>query len=677
MSVSVRQPANPPDALRFNEIVGLDVAKQALLFLAVDPSLAGVALAAATGSGKSTLARAFAALLPDNAPFVELPLNVTEDRLIGGLDLEATLARGERVVEPGLLARAHGGVLYIDGLNLLDPGVAAHVMDAMARGIVQLERDGVSAVHPARFRLIGTFDPGDGAVTGSLLDRIGLIIPFAPQGDAAVRAEVVRRNLRRADMPDAAGDDAMLRALIELAREQLPHVAIRDEQVDALARAALSLGVEGNRVDVFAVKAALASAALAGRADVGDADLEIAARLVLLPRATRSPEPTQVEQQAQPAPNAAPNPDRPAADDPASSPADQKQTPQQIEELLMSAVEADLPADLSNLPFAAQRRGRTGSRGVALNYRRGRFVRAIPGPLRGRRIALLPTLLSAAPWQSLRTASASGSTGSPHRAASTSDSTSSPPRSASTSSAAGAVVRITRDDIRVRQFRDKAGALFVFVVDASGSMALNRMREAKGATIRLLQNAYVHRDQVSLIAFRGQAAQVLLPPSQSVDRAKRELDVLPTGGGTPLASALLLAWQIVRQARSRGVEQATLVLMTDGRANVALGSGQAGPTGASTSSAAGGPLPELVEGNGVRSASTGSADVAAGADREQIARQIRHLAHRIACDRINAVVIDTQAGYLSRGEARALAGYLNGRYVYLPNAKAHQIAEVI
>ncbi len=646
MSVSVRQPANPPDALRFNEIVGLDVAKQALLFLAVDPSLAGVALAAATGSGKSTLARAFAALLPDNAPFVELPLNVTEDRLIGGLDLEATLARGERVVEPGLLARAHGGVLYIDGLNLLDPGVAAHVMDAMARGIVQLERDGVSAVHPARFRLIGTFDPGDGAVTGSLLDRIGLIIPFAPQGDAAVRAEVVRRNLRRADTPDAAGDDAMLRALIELAREQLPHVAIRDEQVDALARAALSLGVEGNRVDVFAVKAALASAALAGRADVSDADLEIAARLVLLPRATRSPEPAQVEQKAQPAPNVAPNPDRPDADDPASSPADQKQTPQQIEELLMSAVEADLPADLSNLPFAAQRRGKTGSRGVALNYRRGRFVRAIPGPLRGRKIALLPTLLSAAPWQSLRAASTGGSTGSPLR-------------SASTGSAAGAVVRITRDDIRIKQFRDKAGALFVFVVDASGSMALNRMREAKGATIRLLQNAYVHRDQVSLIAFRGQAAQVLLPPSQSVDRAKRELDVLPTGGGTPLASALLLAWQIVRQTRSRGVEQATLVLMTDGRANVGLGSGQAGPTGASTSSA-----------------STGSAD-AVGADREQIARQIRHLAHRIACDRINAVVIDTQAGYLSRGEARALAGYLNGRYVYLPNAKAHQIAEVI
>lgn len=620
MSVSPGQATRCAACLRFNEIVGLDTAKQALLLLAVDPSLAGVALAAAVGSGKSTLARAFASVLPNCAPFIEAPVNVTEDRLIGGLDLEATLARGERVVEPGLLAQAHGGVLYIDGLNLLDAGAAAHVMDAMARGVVQLERDGVSAVYPARFMLVGTFDPAEGAVAGSLLDRIGLIVPFMPQSDAAVRAEVMRRHVRRTDTADAASDDAMLRALIELAREQLPRVAIQDEQAEALVRAALSLGVEGNRADVFAVKAALASAALSGRADVSEADLEAAARLVLLPRATRSPEPAKVEQQAQPAPNVAPSPDRPNADDSTSPPADQNQTPEQIEELLMSAVEADLPADLSNLPFAAQRRGRTGSRGVALNERRGRFVRAIPGPLRGRKIALLPTLLSAAPWQSLRAASAG--------------------------SAAPPAVRITRDDIRIRQFRDKAGALFVFVVDASGSMALNRMREAKGAVIRLLQNAYVHRDQVALISFRGQAAQLLLPPSQSVDRARRELDVLPTGGGTPLASALLLAWQAVRQARSRGVEQATLVLLTDGRANV-------GP------------------------ASNNAAHNSTSSEKERIYQEIEQLARRIACDRINAVVIDTQAGYLSRGEARALAAQLNARYVYLPNAKAHQIAEVI
>ncbi len=628
MSVSAPQPARPIAALHFNDIVGLDLARQALLFLAVDPSLAGVALAAVTGSGKSTLARAFAALLPDNAPFVELPLNVTEDRLIGGLDLEATLARGERVVEPGLLARAHGGVLYIDAVNLLDAGVAAHVMDAMARGVVQIERDGVSAVYPARFSLIATFDPGDGAVNGSLLDRVGLIIPFVPQGDAAIRAEVVRRNMRRnmrrnarpAGDDDNADENAMLRALIELAREQLPQVGIREEQVEALTRAALSLGVEGNRADVFAVKTALASAALAGRTDVSEADLEIAARLVLMPRATRSPQPAQTEQQPQPASTPAPQPEQP---DPTDAPADQTQTqtPEQIQELLMNAVQADLPADLSSLPFAAQRRGRTGSRGVAFNDRRGRFVRAVPGPLRGHKIALLPTLLSAAPWQSLRAAADDKCPATPpHRAP---------------------VVRITRDDIRVKRFRDKAGALFIFIVDASGSMAVNRMREAKGATIRLLQNAYVHRDQVSLIAFRGQAAQTLLPPSQSVDRARRELDVLPTGGGTPLASALWLAWQTARQARSRGIQHTTLVLLTDGRANVPLR-----------------PHEPAV-------------------DKEHIAQEVRQLARCVAADRLNAIVVDTQAGYLSRGEARKLAADLNARYVYLPNAKAHQITEVI
>ncbi|MCS7059885.1 MAG: magnesium chelatase ATPase subunit D [Anaerolineae bacterium] len=606
--------------LSFDDVVGMERAKQALLLLAVDPSLAGLALAAPVGSGKSTLARAFASLLPAGAPFVELPINVTEDRLIGGLDLEATLARGERVIEPGLLARAHSGVVYVDSLNLLDAGAAAHVMDALARGVVRVERDGVSAVYPTHFMLIGTFDPSDGPVAGSLLDRLGLIVALSAQSDVHRRQEVVRRNVRPAsDRPDENGDD-MLRALIELARKQLPHVAILDEQIEALARAALSLGVEGNRVDVFAVKAALASAALAGRADVTEADLEIAAKLVLLPRATRPPQPTAAEQPSQPS-QAAPPPD--GARDPAETPEekspDQTPTPEHIEELLLSAIETELPAELTQLPFAVQRRGKTGSRGIALNDRRGRYVRAVPGAPRGRKIALLPTLLAAAPWQTLRRAQ----------------------QPANGHSASRVVLR--KEDVRVKRFRDKAGTLFIFVVDASGSMALNRMREAKGTVARLLRSAYVHRDQVALIAFRGPAAQLLLPPSSSPDRARRELDVLPTGGGTPLASALWLAWQTARQARTRGIHNITLVLLTDGRANVSLH-----------------PHPDE-----------------RSADKEQIQNEIHQLARCIAADRLNAVVIDTQAGYLSRGEARALAGDLNARYVYLPNARAHQITEVI
>jgi magnesium chelatase subunit D len=180
--------------------------------------------------------------------------------------------------------------------------------------------------------------------------------------------------------------------------------------------------------------------------------------------------------------------------------------------------------------------------------------------------------------------------------------------------------------------------LFVFVVDASGSMALNRMREAKGAVARLLQSVYVHRDRVALVAFKGKSAQVLLPMSQSVERAKRELDVLPTGGGTPLASALLTAWQTAQQAQAQGISQSIFVLMTDGRGNVAL--------------------------NDERQPSS-------------IENELRQIASLIRADGVQSIVIDTQANYLSRGEAPKLAGWLGGKYVYLPNAKAEQIAQVV
>lgn len=196
-------------------------------------------------------------------------------------------------------------------------------------------------------------------------------------------------------------------------------------------------------------------------------------------------------------------------------------------------------------------------------------------------------------------------------------------------------VRLRADDLRVKQYRSKAGALFLFAVDASGSMALHRMRQAKGAVHALLQKAYVHRDRVALLAFRGERAEVLLPPSQSVELARRALDLLPTGGGTPLSAALLTALDVARQARSRGVMQTVLVLLTDGRANVALRGG-----------------------------------------REGVNEELRALAASVAEAGISAIVVDTQRSYLSRGEARTLAEALRGEYVYLPNARGEQIAEL-
>ena len=655
--------------IAFTDIVGMAQAKQALLLLAVDPQLGGAVIPAPVGSGKSTLARAFAEVLPEQTPFVELPLNVTEDRLLGGVDLEATLASGRRVVQRGILARAHNGVLYVDSLSLLDSAAVAHVMDALSRGEVLVEREGLSEVHPARFMLLGTYDPSDGEVRMSLLDRIALIVPLNAEGDSALREQVVRCVRSAESVGDAqtaaARDEelGMLHELLAQARARLAQVQISTEQIQTLIRAALAFGVEGNRADGFAVRTALASAALKQRTEVDREDLQTAVRLVLMPRATRQPEPEEIDDLMPDSASQPPQPDTtPSAEEEEPSSEEMETAPEEAEsespaaeadtdppeppddepsptasddtgfdEILLEAEATPMPEDILQVSMATGKRSRAGSRGEALNDRRGRFVRAQPGSLRSGKVALIPTLLAAAPWQASRRAEAARrQTGVTPRA-----------------------LEIRRDDVRVKKFRDKSGTLFVFMVDASGSMALNRMRQAKGAVASLLQNAYVNRDQVALIAFRGQSAEVLLPPSQSVDRAKRELDVLPTGGGTPLASALYSGLQLAGQVRSKGIHQIHFVLITDGRANVGL---------------------QAALGTAAQS---DKGEVATAPSREVLAEEVKCLAQTVAADGINATVIDTQMRHLSRGEAEHLAGQLGGRYFYLPNARAEQIAEAV
>ena len=610
--------------IAFTDIIGMDMAKQALLLLAVDPSLGGVIIPASVGSGKSSLARAFADVLPDETPFVDLPLNVTEDRLIGGLDLEAAIATGERVIEQGLLAKAHNGVLYVDSLSLLEATATSHVMDAMSRGAVLVEREGLSEVHPSEFMLVGTYDPTDGDVRMGLMDRIGLIVPFTKQNDYRARYEIVKKVMREAPNEDAEDEVRMLGGLVQAGREQLNYVAIRKEQIEGLVQSALALGVEGNRADVFAIKTAIASAALSGRNDVEEEDLKIAAKLVLVPRATRVPEAEAEDQEPPPPPpemEEAPEEAGQSEDDdgPDSDPQNkEEQTPEQIEELLMDAIETEIPESVLNISMAAKSKSRSGHRGEALNNRRGRFIRSQMGEIHSGKIAIIPTLIAASPWQKSRKNEYK------HRKDS---------------------LIIMKDDVRIKKFRDKAGTLYVFIVDASGSMAINRMRQAKGAVSQLLQSAYVHRDQVALIAFRGQMAQVLLPPSQSVERAKRALDVLPTGGGTPLASALYMGWQEAVQMRSKGITQSMLVLITDGRGNIAYN----------------------IEQNGT--------DEPRKPSKEEISKEVESFAKIIQADGVDSVVIDTQMNYLSRGEAPKLAKALGGRYMYLPNAKAEQIVQ--
>jgi magnesium chelatase subunit D len=591
-------------------LVGLELAQQALLLLAVEPRLRGMAVGAPAGAGKSSLARGMRDLLCSDdrsVPFVELPLGVDEAGLLGGLDIEATLRAGRRVARAGALARADGGILYADQVNLLPDAIINPLIAAIDTGEVRLEREGLSIRSPARFVFIGSYDPAEGLPRRHLLDRLGLLLVLPRTMNEQARAEIVRRNMSRApaQASDAYTDELdLLRGLVLAAREQLPQVQIADEQIEQLLAMATLCGVEGHRADTFAVYAACAAAALGLRDRVEQEDLELAVRLVILPRATRlPPPPDQPPDQAPPPPP--PDAENDTSDAPPEPPSDEELTipPEQV----LSALAAELPVELEQLPFRALRRGKTGSRGTVAG-KRGRHIRSIPGDPRRGRIDVSATLRVAAPFQPLR-------------------------RSQAGADAQSSRVLLRADDLRIKQYRSKAGALFLFAVDASGSMALHRMRQAKGAVHALLQKAYVHRDRVALLAFRGQSAELLLPPSQSVELARRALDLLPTGGGTPLAAALLAAIDVAQQARARGIMQTVLVLLTDGRANVGLRAG-----------------------------------------RDQVAEELQTLGRAVVASGIQTIVVDTQRTYLSRGEARKLAEWLAGEYVYLPNAQGDQIA---
>jgi magnesium chelatase subunit D len=657
-------------SLPFPALVGLETAQQALMLLAVEPRLRGVVLASPAGTGKSSLARGLRSLLGEEAvPFVEIPTSVDVENLLGGLDLNATLAKGSLVTRKGTLARADQGVVYVDGINLMDDSAVNLLLAAMDEGEVRVEREGISLRNQARFSLIGSYDPAEGTPRSHLLDRVGLLVTLPGLGDQAQRAQVVHHNLAT-DHTAWEDESALLYGMVQAAREQLREIPITPEQVARLSRTALAYGVQGHRVDLFAAYAARAAAALALHDEVEEEDLALAVRLVILPRATQIP----VQEPDSPPPSPEPPPPPPSPDTPPppeDDEEDEETTPPEPdsleipEEQIFAALMTELPQDLENLPFNQIKRSRAGSRGATAG-KRGRHIRSIPGDPRRHRIDALATLRVAAPWQGVRRGSGAGDRGSeigdqgsgigeqglgtgeqgvgtgdwglgtgaqsPNLPISQSPNTPipntpipNPPRR----------VLFLPSDIRVKQYRSKAGALFCFAVDASGSMALHRMRQAKGAVHALLQKAYVKRDRVALIAFRGQAAEVLMPPSQSVELARRALDVLPTGGGTPLASALLAGREMADQARMRGIMQSVLVLLTDGRGNVPWQEGQ-------------NPKEEL----------------------QQICRYV-------AASGLHVVVVDTQRSYLSRGEARQLADWLGGDYAYLPGASGDEVADFV
>ena len=527
-----------------------DAATIAALF-AVDPAgLGGVALRAPACAVRDDWLALLRTLLPAKSPMRRVPLNTGDTALLGGLDLGATLQAGRPVALQGLLAQADGGVLVLAMAERMTVGAAARFGSALDSGEVLLQRDGLDSVLPARLGLVA-LDEGadeDEQLPASLAERLA----FHLRMDGQVQEE---------EGPQWTHEE------VQAARQRLGRVRMAPESVQALCAAAMALGIDSLRASLFAARAARAAAALAGSDTVEEEHIAVAARVVLAPRATRLP-PAPAEQETEPLQEDASPPEQSANPEPEAPPespqeaqAEQKQDdtddansqapdPQELAERVLEAAQAAIPAGLlASLKIGALQRAKSPTSGSAgaeqKNALRGRPVGARKGePRAGQRINVLETLRAAAPWQRLRRST----------------------RPPANPQAPRIVVR--KEDFHVTRFRQLGQTTTVFVVDASGSSALNRLAEAKGAVELLLADCYVRRDSVAVLAFRGKTAETLLPPTRSLARAKRSLAGLPGGGGTPLASAIDAATALAGQIKRKG-ETPIVVLLTDGKANIA------------------------------------------------------------------------------------------------------------
>lgn len=540
--------------------------------LALDPvGLGGVVLRSPHGPARDAWLALVRARLPAGTPQRRLPAGADTAALLGGMDVPASLQAGRPVLQQGLLTQADGGLLTVAMAERLPRATAALLASALDSGEVRLERDGLARRLPARWGVVA-LDEGceaDEEVPAALGERLAFRLEAASLD--ALHA-LVGDDALGADEADAQQDRA---AALSQARARLPQVRVDEALIQALCGAALALGIDSMRGPWLALRAARAAAAWDGRLEVEARDAALAARLVLAHRATCLPAPPEAAERPSPIdptteppgdaaepPEASPPPpqaaDAPAprptdADAPAPDPAD----PADLAERLVQAAQAALPPGLLAL-LAQGARHRARSRGGAgragelrLSQQRGRPVgarRAVPRG--GARLHLLDTLRAAAPWQRVRAGLA------PSLPA------------AAAAGRASPRVRVHREDFHVRRFKQRTTTTTVFVVDASGSSALHRLAEAKGAVELLLADCYVRRDRVAVLGFRGQQADLLLPPTRSLTRAKRSLAGLPGGGGTPLASALEATRGLVEGLR-RGGDTPVVVLLTDGRANVA------------------------------------------------------------------------------------------------------------
>lgn len=625
----------------FAAICGMEKAKEAILLTLVNPFAGGLLLSGEKGTGKSTLVRSARELV--DAPWVEIPISITEDRLFGSIDTEEAIRSGHKKLLPGLIDEADQGIIYIDDVNLLRDDLLSAVLNIREAGSYRLERDGLSEERQTSFTVLAVMNPESGTLSASSLDRFGLFAEADPSYDDETRLEIIRRVLDfekdglafRAKWQEET--DA-LKKKIRDARAALSLVEVSSAMIQLAAVYTLKAHVAGHRADIYLIEAARAKAALEGRKYVLPKDLEKAAEFVLPHRMRKAEEqqaepaeempqehpeesnkPQQEEEQQTPQDNEFSHPPEAQPPQMDTEDADDSNHEQNEDNAQMSNPrgqsreridDADLHVNLPPMWIepSKDRKPKKGSGKRSLtmtDLMQGRYVRAKIPKAKTSDIAFDATLRAAAPYQKARPSN-------------------------------GCAVVIRKDDLRSKIREKRTGNIFLFVVDASGSMgARERMRTVKGVIFKILLDAYQKRDRVGMVAFRKNQAEVLLPVTRSVDFAQKKLASMPTGGKTPLAKGLLKAEDVLDMLYRQDANQdPVMILITDGRATSPLNKGT-------------NPVTDALE-----------------------------EAKRIGRRNIPVAVIDTESGFIKLGLAKKLAKAMGASYFQVDKISEDQLLHI-
>lgn len=626
----------------FAAIVGQEQAKRAVLAALVNPRAGGLLIGGCKGSAKTLLVRSSSALL-GKQQLINLPLNITEDMLFGSIDIEYAVSKGAKRFAPGLLSRANGNIIYIDEANLLRSELLTAVLDTAASGINCVERDGISYSEQLQFTVIGSMNPEEGTLPSHILDRFGMYVDVQGSKEISERVEIMHRILQFEQNPQSfcntyAKETNDLKEQLEKAQELLAEVNITEAMMTLAAQMCAQAFCAGHRAEIYLLETARALAALAGRTYILPQDMDDAAQLVLVHRMRKPPE-QQEEQQENteqepeedhlenqddesqdnddddcqlPPPPSNEDEDNGQDDDDDDNEREDEDNPPDENQLAPEERIADIdkhfkmPKMLLDLgKNRAIRRGSGKRCTTRTDYKQGRYVRAELPKGKVEDLAFDATIRAAAPMQKLREDN-------------------------------GCALNIKSEDMRQKVREKRIGNTFLFAVDASGSMgARERMRAVKGAIFYMLQEAYQKRDRVGMIAFRRQAAELLLPITRSVDMAQKCLAQMPTGGKTPLADGLSKALLTLSLLNKRDKEmEPVLILLTDGRANA----------------------------------------VAEGDD--PIASALK-MAEKIREAKITALVIDTESGFIKLGLAKKIAAAMGASYYTLQNLSKDDIIHIV